>query len=441
MQRRDFLRASSLGVAGGLLATLPAPASGTGLPQGGLPGFASSWSAVRAGRTGGGEPDWEQVRAAFAIDRSWMHMSGLFLASHPEPVATAIREFRERLDANPVHEVLDNWSEDGRTRAVIAEYIGAETAEVGLTGSTTMSLAVAIHGLRLPPASEILHTTHDHSVANRAIEFKSQHAGASVRRISLYDDDHPEKASGDEVLSRLRREIQPQTRLFMATWVHSKNGVKLPIAAMSRVIDEVNATRDEIDHVVFVVDGVHAFGIEDQAIPALGCDFFCAGTHKWIFGPRGTGMLWGHPRSHGKVTPIIPSIGGGGGWGGRMSPGGFHAFEHRWALAQAFEFHMEIGKRRVQGRIHALNRRLKEGLAEMPHVRLYTPMESALSSGLTCFDVEGFTPREAVDHLGDERRIIASTTPYSPSYARLTPGLLNDEGEIDRALAAIEAMG
>jgi isopenicillin-N epimerase len=441
MERREFLRASSLGIAGGLLATVPAPAGGLGPESGVASGLPSPWRAVRTDPGTPGDPDWEEVRAAFAIDRSWMHMAGLFLASHPEPVATAIREFREQLDANPVHPVLENWGEDGQTREVIAEYIGAEQAEVGLTGSTTMSLATAIHGLRLPAASEILHTTHDHSVANRSIEFKSQHAGASVRRISLYDDDHPEEAGEDEILSRLRLEIRPQTRLFMATWVHSKNGVKLPIAAMSRVIDEVNATRDEIDHVVFVVDGVHGFGIEDQEIPALGCDFFCAGTHKWIFGPRGTGMLWGHPRSHGKVTPIIPSVGGGGGWGGRMSPGGFHAFEHRWALARAFEFHMEIGKPHVQGRIHALNRRLKEGLAEMPHVRLYTPMSPALSSGLTCFDVEGHSPRETVDHLGDEHRIIASTTPYSPSYARLTPGLLNDEDEIDRVLAAIEAMG
>ena len=36
-----------------------------------------------------------------------------------------------------------------------------------------------------------------------------------------------------------------------------------------------------------------------------------------------------------------------------MTPGGFHSFEHRWALADAFRFHAGIGKARIAKRIHA----------------------------------------------------------------------------------------
>ena len=39
-----------------------------------------------------------------------------------------------------------------------------------------------------------------------------------------------------------------------------------------------------------------------------------------------------------------------------------------------------------------------------------------------------------------EKKIIASETPYAASYARLTPGLLNAEAEIDRAVAAVAAL-
>jgi hypothetical protein len=39
-----------------------------------------------------------------------------------------------------------------------------------------------------------------------------------------------------------------------------------------------------------------------------------------------------------------------------------------------------------------------------------------------------------------QRRIIASTTPYATSYARLTPGLLNFPEEIEPALRAIRAL-
>ena len=76
----------------------------------------------------------------------------------------------------------------------------------------------------------------------------------------------------------------------------------------------------------------------------------------------------------------------------------------------------------------------------MDHVTLRTPLDPNLSSGIVCFDVDGFTPQQVVNRLL-ERRIIASTTPYTPTHARLTPGIFNTPGEIDAALAAIHTLG
>lgn len=67
-----------------------------------------------------------------------------------------------------------------------------------------------------------------------------------------------------------------------------------------------------------------------------------------------------------------------------MTPGGFHSFEHRWALDQAFTFHQAIGKARVTQRIYELNQQMKLGLAKMPHVMLHTPMSQDLSAGIVC---------------------------------------------------------
>lgn len=439
MKRRDFLFAS-MGVAGGLAASVPARQALRGRLPPSVTDAILGRGLPRGDRPFQGPPEWGQVRSVFPIDRAYIHMAGLFLASHPEPVAEAIERFREALDANPTLEVTQRWGQANETRRAAAAYVGGDANDIALTGSTTMSLAMAIHGSKLPSGSEILHTTHDHFVANQAIEFKAQHAGATIRRVSLYDDDHPEQVSTDLVVSRLQEALRPETRLFLATWVHSKNGVKLPVAEMSRIVDRVNASRNEEEKLIFVVDGVHGFGVENVNVPDLGCDFFAAGTHKWLFGPRGTGILWGNPRSHHRVTPIIPAMASGSGWGGTMSPGGFHAFEHRWALYQAFEFHLSLGKAHVQSRIHGLNTAMKEGLKEMAHVRLYTPLDPSLSSGVVCFDVEGMTPQEVTQRLLRRHRIVSSATPYDPSHARFTPGLLNDEGEVEESLEAVRAM-
>jgi len=122
-----------------------------------------------------------------------------------------------------------------------------------------------------------------------------------------------------------------------------------------------------------------------------------------------------------------------------MSPGGFHSFEYRWALPAAFDLHMQLGKAKVQQRIHQLNTQTKEGLAKMSHVKLHTPMSTELSSGLVCFDVDGVMADAVVKRMHD-RGIIMSSTPYRQSYARFAPSLINNENEIDRALAEIRAM-
>jgi isopenicillin-N epimerase len=242
--------------------------------------------------------------------------------------------------------------------------------------------------------------------------------------------------TADALVHRIRTQIRPETRVLAFTWVHSSTGLKIPARAIADVVADANAGRADADRLLFCLDGVHGLGVEPDPLPSLGCDFFMAGTHKWLFGPRGTGILWGRPETQQAVTPTIPTFSRQSGWGPRMTPGGFKPFEHQWAMPEAFRFHQDVGKENVAERIHRLARQTKEGLARMPHVRLHTPMDDALSAGIVCFEVEGMGPETVVRRLRD-RRIGASTTPYSPSYARLAPGLLKTTHEVDLALAAI----
>ena len=73
------------------------------------------------------------------------------------------------------------------------------------------------------------------------------------------------------------------------------------------------------------------------------------------------------------------------------------------------------------------------------HVILRTPMSEELSGALECFDVDGMKPAEVVAALA-KKNIVATTTPYRVSYARLTPGLLNSEEEIETTLRAVREL-
>jgi selenocysteine lyase/cysteine desulfurase len=300
----------------------------------------------------------------------------------------------------------------------------------------------------LREGDEILTTTHDHYVHHESIRLATGRCGARWRKIPLFDS--YDSISPDEIAQRVRKAIGPKTRAVGVTWVHSSSGVRLPIARIAESVAEANRGREEKDRVLLIVDGVHGLGVEDPKITALGCDAFAAGTHKWMFGPRGTGFVWAKPALWQKMRPVIPTFTSPdifeaweqehdpqtsprAAW---FSPGGFQAFEHYWALPAAVRFHQHIGPARVTARVHELNGQMKEALARMPHIQLYTPRDENLSAGILCFDVKGMRPEQVVKHLLDQR-IVASTTPYRVSYARLACSIVNTPQEVDMVLRAI----
>jgi selenocysteine lyase/cysteine desulfurase len=123
-----------------------------------------------------------------------------------------------------------------------------------------------------------------------------------------------------------------------------------------------------------------------------------------------------------------------------MTPGGFHSFEHRWALAAALDLHERIGRGRIAERTRSLAHQLKQGLLDLPRVRLRTPLDERLSSGLVCFEVRGLAARDAVARLRAEHDVVLSVTPYRTEYVRAGPSILNTPEEVDRLLDAVRAL-
>jgi selenocysteine lyase/cysteine desulfurase len=390
---------------------------------------------------------WTDIRKQFLLDPNKIHMSQMLLASHPKPVRDAINAHRKAFDENAVEYWEANYMNiENEVRKSASLYMEADPSEIALTDSTTMGLSILYSGLKLKPGDEILTTTHDHYVTEKALEFACAKNGAALKRVALYDD--PAKASADEMVSLLKKAITHQTKIIALTFVHSCTGVKTPIKQIADMIKEVNQRQSK--RIYFCVDGVHGFGIENITMPGLGCDFLSAGTHKWIFGPRGTGVLYAKKDAWDIIAPIIPSFENNtyNAWldlfpsdkltyADHCSPGGFHSFEHRWALTEAFNFQLKIGKAKVQERSHQLSTQLKQGLATIKHIRLVTPVSEDLSAGINCFEVDGMKPEDAVKKLLT-KKIIASASPYKTSYVRLTPSIVNTEEEVKVCLKELE---
>ena len=244
------------------------------------------------------------------LDPAYRHFDAFLFAAHDKPVRDAIERHRRGFDRGAATYLHEHQGEFERAVAeATARHLQVMTSELAFTDSTTMGLGLVYRGL-IEPGDEVLTTTHDHYATYESLRL----AGARVKRVKLYDD--PAEATADEMLSRLEQAITPRTKVVALTWVHSSTGVRIPVEKL-----DIAPT--------LVVDGVHGLA---ATTPRKVGDVFIAGTHKWLGGPRGTGLIW--TEDFRPIKGTIPSFDPSG---PRFTPGGWHSFEHRWALAEAFE--------------------------------------------------------------------------------------------------------
>ncbi|WP_338480794.1 aminotransferase class V-fold PLP-dependent enzyme [Pseudomonas trivialis] len=377
---------------------------------------------------------WTGLKQLFDQDPSYLHFSNFLVTSHPRPVRDAIERYRLQIDRNPGlamdWELQETWKREGQVREWAGRYLKATPAQIALTGSTSEGLAMIYGGIKVRPDQEILTTVHEHYATQSVLDFRTLKEGTQVRRIELFE--RASQVSVDEVLGNIQRAIRPNTRVLGMTWVQSGSGVKLPIGEIGTLVNEHNRNRDDQDRILYVVDGVHGFGVENLDFPDMHCDFFIAGTHKWMFGPRGTGVVCARDSENKYVTPMVATFSEDTNFATRMTPGGYHAFEHRWAVDEAFKLHLQLGKAQVQARIHELNTELKTRLLAHPQIELVTPRSPALSAGFTFFRVKGQDSDAVAAYLMKNRVVVDAVERDAGPVVRTSPGLLNSTDEIQR---------
>lgn len=426
--RRDFI-ASSVGLIGASL-------------------FGSNLARAEAAKPAA--VSWANLASQWSLDPKKTHLSSFLLSSPPKFVQEEIFKYRQALDLNPAQFLRDNekrLDEDVRTAA--AKYLGTDANLLAIVESTTAGLGILYGGLSLKSSDEVLTSTTEHFSHREAIRLLSKRTGAKTIEVSFHDGGKP--LAQDALVEALKKNIRPNTKILAGTWIHSESGLKIPAAAIGKLVSEVNKNRTPERRLLYILDGVHAMGIENFNVEQLGCDFFVAGCHKSLLGPRGTGILCGSSEAWSVTNALIPTFSEKESWAAwknrkdpsgpsnalRIQPGGYHSFENRWALAAAFHFHLALGREKIEQHVHQLAESLKSEMRKNQNIVLHTPLEASASSGLICFTAKSKSPTQIVRELED-RSIIASVSPYKSGYARLAPGIMNSMNDVEKAAQALK---
>lgn len=377
---------------------------------------------------------WDLVRDAFELDSAVTHFAAMSLVSHPAGLQWWIDSHRNGLNRWPLAHVLTQFSiAEQAVSEAVAAYFGADASTIALTSSTTMGLAQVLGGVAVAANQEILTSSADHFSTLDTLELRKRRDGTAYRTFRLYQQGST--ATAAEIVDNVRAAIRPETRLLSLAWVYSSDGLKIPVRNIAEVVKVENACRhDPRDRLLFSIDGVHGFGVEDSTFDALGCDLFIAGCHKWVFGPRGTAIICGKPEAWEQVVPIVATFSPRTKGPGRLhTPGGVHAYEHTLSLSTSFQFLSALGKSAVYGRVRELVERLRAGLTKRGML-IETPAAAQLSSGIVCFRHPEEEPAVTVHRLMDSNIHITESPedPNGTSHARVSVAIFNNEADIDR---------
>jgi isopenicillin-N epimerase len=348
-----------------------------------------------------------QLQELFALDPDVVHLNHGSFGATPVPVREAQRRWQDELERQPV-EFLARRAPDllDDARAELAAYVGARADDLVFVQNATAGLNAVIRSLELAPGDEVLTTAHEYGALLNAWDF----SGATLVR-----------AEPDELAGR----IGPATRAVYLSHVTSPTAIVLPVAEACAAAREAG--------VLSIVDGAHGPGHLPLDLDALGADVYVGNCHKWLCAPKGAGFLWARPEHHEWIEPLVV------GWGWkrgatlaeRHGPQGTRDPSAFLAVPDAIAFVREHC--RADERLALLD----ELGARLP----YPPVPGTRAPFMGTWTLPPCDAEETRRRLYDEHRVEVVVQEWEGrQLLRVSSAPYNDVGDVDRLLAALDAV-
>ena len=216
----------------------------------------------------------------------------------PLPILAHQRALIDELEAEPVA-FLDTTIEAriDEARHAVARFLNADPDGLVFVQNATSGVSTVLRSLELAPGDELLTTNHEYNATLNGLAEIARRAGARVVTIQL----PLEITSDDEVLEAFRAALTPRTRLALVSHITSPTATVLPIERIVRELD--------LRGVDSLVDAAHAPGQVPVDIEALGAAYWTGNGHKWLCGPKGSGVLHVRADRRDRIRPLVISHG------------------------------------------------------------------------------------------------------------------------------------
>jgi selenocysteine lyase/cysteine desulfurase len=376
------------------------------------------------------EDYWSVIQNAFTVTRGIINLNNGGVSPSPRIVTEALVRYiwqQEDATAYTMWQLLEPQSETIRTG--LAELFGCDREEIAITRNASESLEVLLMGMNFKSGDEILTTTQDYPRMLTTLRQREKREGLVLKLVKI---PIPPKDL-NEITKAFERGITDRTKLILMAHQVNITGQITPVKA---VCDMARAKGIET-----IVDGAHSFAQFDFQQKDLGCDYFGTSLHKWLYAPKGTGLLYIKRDKIGKIWPLMAAESKQADDIRKFEEIGTHSAAPKLAIGEALLFHNGIGGKRKEARLRYLSRYWMNRLKDVPKVRFNTSFDPNQSCAIANVHIEGTEPRAVGSYLFNEHKVFTTPIVHEEFQGiRITPNVYTTLGELNRFCGLMETI-
>ena len=422
MERRRFLGALGAGL-GAATTTLFDPATTTRLEA------ATRAVAARAPEdVASDESYWRDVQQAFSISRSLIDLNNGYTCPSPRVVTESLIDYIWQQEEAPSYYLRYLLPPRRETvRQSLARLFGCDAEEIAIVRNTSEAMEILLFGLDLKSGDEVITTTQDYGRMRTTLEQRRRREGIDIKYFSI-----PTPASSmDDLVEQFRDAITPRTRMILMSHQINLTGQILPV---KRICDLAREHGIEV-----MVDGAHSFAQFAFTRDEIGCDYFGTSLHKWLYAPKGTGMLYVRRDKIEKIWPLMAAPDRMNDDIRKFEETGTQSLAPILATGEAVAFHRAIGPDRKEARLRYLKDHWAKKLMEVPNIRLHTSLDPEMSCAIGNVEIVGIEPDALERYLWDEHHIVVASINHEEYRGlRITPNLYTTLDELDYFVEVFE---
>ena len=423
--RRDFLSLAgkSLG-----LAALAVPSIGKLVKE--VEAATKNISHLMPEQAAMDEDYWSIIQNAFTVTRGIVNLNNGGVSPSPRIVTEALVRYiwqQEDATAYTMWQILEPQSETIRTG--LAEMFGCDREEIAITRNASESLEILLMGMDFKPGDEILTTTQDYPRMVTTLKQRERREGLVLKMVKI---PIPPRDL-NEITAAFEKGITPRTKLILVSHQVNITGQITPVKA---VCEMARAKGIET-----IVDGAHSFAQFDFKQKDLACDYFGTSLHKWLFAPKGSGLLFVKRDKIAKLWPLMAAEEKQATDIRKFEEVGTHSAAPRLAIGEAMLFHNSIGGKRKEARLRYLSRYWMNRLKDVPKIGFNTSFDPNQSCAIANVNVAGVEPTAIGSYLFAKHHIFTTPIVHDEFKGiRITPNVYTTLGELDRFCELMESI-